>query len=719
MTASTSSKAKAQNVQKPKYSYAQRVLKAVSDLRQRHKKDTVHVTAIKNQVKKNAESKNDKLGPHWQNRVTSTVHNLEDAGVLSQTPRKASVAFTPEVKRHLARERRLSTPLGLSDDNEYSLFKNLHHKFSGGDLQSTRNRRRSLGASSLYDGSTRSSRSMSNMTKAELIAELTKYRTNMATPSRSGGSPLKNPPSTVNEKNGHPDDDEFAEGNSTQVTNEPLTPLINRISQLRTPSGLMRTPSGAYISRISKQPTPEPSEVDQQSDVDQQTSFDLGDMDFGGGMDEPFVPQDDSMNADEEQEADNVEELKQKLDAATRDRDALATDYENEIKELREKLASKDNELLVAGDRLAEKTEECDKATSSMVTLQVSYNDLVTRLTSTENELDTTKKDSEAQLALRALELEGTKSKLAETEASLAAAEQKIIELNKQASADVAALNTENTTLKARVTALEEQLEAAEAQAETLNASVNDLQTQLEERDGQLATALEVSENRQAMVEELRDANNRAQSEIMDLKENVTGSRRLVDQVTAQLGDRIGQHNQALQEVQQLRVQIIEMNETRQELQATLNQTTEQLGVSETINQELQEALAVATQEATEAGTQLVARNEELETATKEYASLAERLAEVTDNLRTTETEVEELRTKLGEMEERAEDAEADADSLRAQLEDRDDAMEEVKETFSRIDEFEAAIKRAKRRVSEVAPASPSQKRQRRSEPKA
>ncbi len=121
--------------------------------------------------------------------------------------------------------------------------------------------------------------------------------------------------------------------NTNQQSSEPVTPLKDRISQLRVPEGLMRTPSGTYISRISKQPTPEPSESDQHSDADRHTEVDFNEMDFGGAMDDSFAPQDDSLDldmsqgenapAEQEQDADKVAELKQQLDEMVRDRETL------------------------------------------------------------------------------------------------------------------------------------------------------------------------------------------------------------------------------------------------------------------------------------------------------------------------------------------------------------------------------------------------------------
>ena len=74
------------------------------------------------------------------------------------------------------------------------------------------------------------------------------------------------------------------------------TPLIDRISQLRKQTTLSRTVSGTYISRISKQPTPEPSEADDYSHAF--PSLDIDDAGFEGGdntdapfdLDEPLTP---------------------------------------------------------------------------------------------------------------------------------------------------------------------------------------------------------------------------------------------------------------------------------------------------------------------------------------------------------------------------------------------------------------------------------------------
>ncbi|KDQ53303.1 hypothetical protein JAAARDRAFT_39368 [Jaapia argillacea MUCL 33604] len=117
-----------------KYSYAERVIGAVSQTQQEQKKHAVHLATIRAQVRKRAEAKKDKLGPQWTKWVKRTVDKLEDQGILkSEAP--GSVTFTPNAKKALSTARR-DTP----HTDEDAVYKRVSQAFSTRGLKRRRPR---------------------------------------------------------------------------------------------------------------------------------------------------------------------------------------------------------------------------------------------------------------------------------------------------------------------------------------------------------------------------------------------------------------------------------------------------------------------------------------------------------------------------------------------------------------------------------------------------
>ncbi|TFK37976.1 hypothetical protein BDQ12DRAFT_735898 [Crucibulum laeve] len=89
-----------------KYTYAERVLGAFTQLQKDHRKHAVHLATLRAQVKKNAQVKEDRLGPRWSHWVGRAVHKLEDDGILEPTEPSGSVALTPDGKKAIHSARR-------------------------------------------------------------------------------------------------------------------------------------------------------------------------------------------------------------------------------------------------------------------------------------------------------------------------------------------------------------------------------------------------------------------------------------------------------------------------------------------------------------------------------------------------------------------------------------------------------------------------------------
>ncbi|TFK68346.1 hypothetical protein BDN72DRAFT_841921 [Pluteus cervinus] len=93
------------NSRGPRYSYAERVLGAFTQVQREHRRHSVHLATLRAQVKKNAEVHKDKLGPQWSNWVGKAVHKLEQEGVLASEP-SGNVTMTPDGKKAMQNARR-------------------------------------------------------------------------------------------------------------------------------------------------------------------------------------------------------------------------------------------------------------------------------------------------------------------------------------------------------------------------------------------------------------------------------------------------------------------------------------------------------------------------------------------------------------------------------------------------------------------------------------
>ncbi|KAF9010272.1 hypothetical protein BDQ17DRAFT_1421512 [Cyathus striatus] len=96
-----------------KLTYADRVLGAISQVQKEHKRHSIHLATLRAQVKKNAQAKMDRLGPHW----SKWVGKAEDDGILQASDDTGNVSLTPNGKKAISAARK---SLGLPDVSDNS-----------------------------------------------------------------------------------------------------------------------------------------------------------------------------------------------------------------------------------------------------------------------------------------------------------------------------------------------------------------------------------------------------------------------------------------------------------------------------------------------------------------------------------------------------------------------------------------------------------------------
>ncbi|OBZ67425.1 hypothetical protein A0H81_12524 [Grifola frondosa] len=141
-----------QSRKKVKYTYAERVLGALSQAQKEHKKHAVHLATIRAQVRRTAEARKDKLGPQWSNWVTRTVNKLVEQGVLQTSDSSGHLMFTPFAKKAISESRReVAVPISDTDSSsavENHVWKDVTHQISRRGVKRSR-RRSSVGGAAL------------------------------------------------------------------------------------------------------------------------------------------------------------------------------------------------------------------------------------------------------------------------------------------------------------------------------------------------------------------------------------------------------------------------------------------------------------------------------------------------------------------------------------------------------------------------------------------
>ncbi|KAF9478957.1 hypothetical protein BDN70DRAFT_718155 [Pholiota conissans] len=105
-----------------KASYAERVMGAFSQLQREHKKHAIHPAALRAQVKKNAQVKQDKLGPNWSHWVGRALSKMEEEGIFEPATPNGSIALTSKGKKAVNYARRsvrksIGLPPGQNEDD--------------------------------------------------------------------------------------------------------------------------------------------------------------------------------------------------------------------------------------------------------------------------------------------------------------------------------------------------------------------------------------------------------------------------------------------------------------------------------------------------------------------------------------------------------------------------------------------------------------------------
>ncbi|KAH7912363.1 hypothetical protein BJ138DRAFT_1083724 [Hygrophoropsis aurantiaca] len=116
-----------------KYSYAERVLSAFSQVQKEHRRNSVHMATLRAQVRKMAQEKKDKLGPQWAHWVAKAVHKLEEQGFLQHEETNGHISMTTDGRKALsvARKKLLPAPGNASSPSqEDAVYRSIAEQFS-------------------------------------------------------------------------------------------------------------------------------------------------------------------------------------------------------------------------------------------------------------------------------------------------------------------------------------------------------------------------------------------------------------------------------------------------------------------------------------------------------------------------------------------------------------------------------------------------------------
>ncbi|KAH8096891.1 hypothetical protein BXZ70DRAFT_1009561 [Cristinia sonorae] len=321
---------------KTKYTYAERVVGALSQIQREHRKHAVHIATLRAQIRKNAQESKDKLGPQWSNWVSRAVTKLEQQGVLEDSGAN-NLTFTAEAKKALTSARRESAGLPTLSQAGVATFEDLVWKqvaqadFTRG---TKRPRRRSSAVQPRYVDddeddapsasiSTRkkarrsSGKALSKMTKAELQAALHDAQTSSSRALPAEAVRLQQELEEARRQLAEAQEQLSSPARASQFgTSSPHTPLPRSRGAPTTAAkslprrgplfSMTRTESGSLINQYSKQPTPAPSTPGPHDfDMDHESSpmhHDHGDAFAAHGL---ATPSSTRFRAQQDEEEDN------------------------------------------------------------------------------------------------------------------------------------------------------------------------------------------------------------------------------------------------------------------------------------------------------------------------------------------------------------------------------------------------------------------------------
>ncbi|THG95883.1 hypothetical protein EW026_g5837 [Hermanssonia centrifuga] len=295
---------------KAKFTYAERVLGALSQLQRNNKKHSIHLASLRAQIRKNAETQKDTLGPQWSTWITRAINKLESQGVLAPTE-PGHVAFTPDAKRAIAVSRRetIDTPgTPKSATLEGHFWKNITQSVSSRGTKHTdqirieekdqhaaqentstkrglrdkndesRIDRKILETAKLHEDAD-SQRDKEELLDLRKQLDATRHELQAARQYRETVYDIDMGPLTP-----------LSESTEAAGSRSP-SPFVLQTSDTpaaRPPiSGVIRTGSGSLIDIISKQPTPAPSTLDDEcmdENLEQPQSFGDRPIDVGGDI---------------------------------------------------------------------------------------------------------------------------------------------------------------------------------------------------------------------------------------------------------------------------------------------------------------------------------------------------------------------------------------------------------------------------------------------------
>ncbi|KAL5495992.1 hypothetical protein ACEPAH_3224 [Sanghuangporus vaninii] len=671
---------KISDTKRRRHTYAERTITAISDIRSHHPRSSIHLKTLKAQIRRNAIAQNDVLGPRWRTGVNLACKLLTDQGVLEPEHPPSRIVLSPKGKQLIARTRH---SIGLPDDHEHNqecdenLGRKVMHRLS--DAPARARRATSVATAGKED----MRKAPSKLTRAELLEENKKLRQEYEALKRESSRRAAELNAELEDR-----EDEWLEyqdlasmrndfssdiGDVTLVQDDVQTiehdksvparldtfrseetettganiGAPRQLSGNRSSNLLIRTNTGSFISSISKQPTPAPSDAGTESIPSSPA--------HGMAFDPDVTLADTLMSPTRGQISDRskVEEelhnLRERLEIAEGMWKTLQSGKEKlqeDIERLKMELLEKTADLESVRDLLQQKDREAEERAAK--TQDMRQSNLEDQLADLQKELqnsESIRQTIQAQLEKTQTESEGVKNSLQET-----------------------------------IKHLEKELMGARGREEALSRKAKETQDECERLQVEL----------QASMEQTREARNELATVQAKLYQEITERTRLEADLAAAREQNVSLENT----VSSLRSEILDVQTVLQ---------TERGGA-----QKLHEFLREVVGQRDELSTELEAKQTALAEIQSTIARRDAELALLREHLSSSDGTVTNLRTSLVMLESKLQNADAQNALLREALKDAEEEVAELKAGYERLkgtqlaefEEMDRAVTKKRKRAT-------------------
>ncbi|KAL5523350.1 hypothetical protein ACEPAF_1617 [Sanghuangporus sanghuang] len=642
---------KISDTKRRRHTYAERTVTAISDIRRYHPRSPIHLKTLKAQIRRNAIAQNDVLGPRWRTGVNLACKLLTDQGVLEPEHPPSRIVLSPKGKQLIARTRH---SIGLPDDHEHNqecdenLGRKIMHRLSYAPART----RRATSVATAGEEDMR--KAPSKLTRAELLEENKKLRQEYEALKRENSR-------RVAELNAELEDreDEWLEyqdlasvrndfssdiGDITLVQDDaqhdksvPARPETStraeeinvaertganigaprQLSGNRSSNLLIRTNTGSFISSISKQPTPAPSDAGTESipsSPEYDTTFDhdvtLADMSISPTR---------GLLSDRSKVKEELRNLREQLGTAEGMRKALQSDKEKlqeDTERLKMDLLEKTADLESVRDLLQQKDREAEERAAKAQDMRQS--NLESQLAELQQELQSSesiRQTIQAQLEKTQAESEGVKNSLQGTiknlEKELTGAREREEVLSRKAKET----RDECERLQVELQAATEQTSEVRNELASVQAKLYQETTERTRLETDLAATREQHTSLENTVSSLR-------SEILDVQTVLQTERDGAQKLHEFLREVVGQRDELLIDLETKRATLVEAQSTLAHKEAELALLREQLSSSGGTVTNLRTSLAMMESKVQNADARNDLLGEALRDAEEEVAEL-------------------------------------------------------------------------------------------------